>query len=86
MLILMQRIDYVAPVKITALQAAYKYLGGRNIGSEGDAVLVAEPCNVVYRLLALTHLGIAELQNKVDFIIGDARAYLLVAALLAGEI
>src|SRR5699024_10053401 len=69
------QLDDLAPVEVAALEAVDQHLGRRDIRRDRDVVHVAKAQKVLvvrrFRLLRLH--GIAEKQQEVDLIAGDAR-------------
>ena len=76
----------IAPVQIAALQAVDQHLGGGDVGCHGDIVHIAQAQQRHFVGLAgLSVDGVAEEQQQVDLIAGDAGCDLLVAALHTGQ-
>lgn len=80
------RVDNVAPVEVAAAQTLHKHLSRGGVGSEGDLILVAQALDLVDIVKAFGVCGVAEEQHEVDLVEGDARAYLLRAALIRMEV
>ena len=70
-------IDDVAPVEVAAPQTLHQDLGRGGVGRKGDLILVAQTLDLVDVVKAAGVGGIAEEQDKVDLVEGDARADLL---------
>ena len=71
----------IAPVQIAALQAVDQYLGSGNVGGHGDIVHIAQAQQ--RHFIGLTGLcvdGVAEEQQKVHLVAGDAGRDLLPVA------
>mgnify|MGYP006914222508 CR=1 FL=1 len=74
--------DDIAPIQIAALQAVDEHLGGGNVGGHGDVVHIAQAQQGhLVGLAGLRVDGVAEEQQQVDLIAGNAGSDLLVAAL-----
>ena len=72
----------IAPVEVAALERVDERLSGRDVGRNGDIVHVAQAQKP--RLVGLAGLRadrVAEKEQQVDLVAGDARRDLLVAAL-----
>ena len=74
-----------APVQIAPGQAQHQHLGGGDVAGEGDVVLVAEAGDVGDLSGHLLVVGIVEEQHQIEFVIGDAGADLLAAAVGVGQ-
>ena len=61
-------------------------LGGGNVGGNGNVVYIAQAQQIqLVRLMGLRIDGVAEEQQQVDLIAGNARCNLLVAAMGTGQ-
>ena len=76
----------IAPIQIAALQAVDQHLGGGDVGGHGDVVHIAQAQQShLVGLAGLCIDGVAEKQQQVDLIAGNAGRDLLVAALHTGQ-
>ena len=71
--------DDISPIQIAALQAVNQHLCGGDVGGDGDVVHIAQAQHVhIVCLVGLLVERIAEEQQHVNFVAGDARGNLLV--------
>ena len=78
-------IDDIAPIQIAAGQTQHQHFGGGKVAGEGNVVLVTQPGDIGDILIDSLLVGVAEAQNHVDLVIGDAGRDLLAAAVGEGE-
>ena len=84
--ILVLRVHDIAPVQISALKSVDQYLSSSDVGSHGDVVHIAQAQQShLIRLAGLGIDGVAEEQQQVDLVAGNAGRDLLVAALHTGR-
>jgi hypothetical protein len=79
-------VDDVAPVEVAALQTMDEHLCGGDVGGQRDVVHITQAQQ--RHLIGLTGLcidGVAEEQEQIDLVAGDAGRDLLVAALDARQ-
>ena len=78
--------DDIAPIEVAALQAVNEHFGGGDVGGQRDVVDIAQAQQGHF--VGFTGLGVdgvAEEQQQIDLVAGDAGRDLLVAALNARE-
>ena len=80
------RVDDVAPVEIAAAQTLHEHLRRGGVGRKGDLVLVAQALDLVDVVKAVGVGRVAEKEDQVDLVEGDARADLLRAALVGVQL
>ena len=73
-------IDDIAPVEVAAGKTHDEHFGGGDVGGEGDVVLVAELGDIGQAVVVLGTVRVAEIEDHIDLVVGDARADLLGAA------
>ena len=74
------RVDDIAPVEVAAGKAHDEHFSGGEVGGKGDVVLVAELGDIGQAVVILRVGGVAEEEDHIDLVVGDARADLLGAA------
>ena len=74
-----------APGQVAPGQAQHQHLGGGHIAGIGDIVLVAQAEDIGHVLVRDFLVGVAEAENHVQLIIGNAGCNLLAAAVVEGQ-
>ena len=80
-------VDHFTPVQVAPLQAQDEHLGGGQVGSNGDILLVAVADGLDHLgvVPGVGGVGVGKEQHQVDLVVGDAGIDLLVATLLVGK-
>ena len=81
------RINYLSPIKLSALKCTDKHFGCRYICGNGHIVNVAHTekiCSGIGRVGALGHRA-AKIKEDINFIIRYSRGNLLLSAVLSGK-
>ena len=77
-------IDDAAPVQIATGQTQYQHLRRGDVAGEGDVVLVAQAGDIGDVSGHTLRAGVIEKQDQIEFVVGDAGADLLAAAVGVG--
>ena len=79
-------IDNVSPIKVASSESLNKDFGSCNVSCNWNIVLIAQANYLISTGQINIAGGVAEEQDKVDLVICNPCADLLVAALIAGQV